>query len=106
MSASKLNESVIVPSYTRKTLVVPYIPLQAGSSKLWERIGLDMPSDKIVYGIKSHEVWQWIESQPVHMWKQYDVLVRDTNDISVYAFTGNSYVFTDEMESWFLLRWS
>lgn len=84
----------------------PYIPLQVGNTKLWERMGLDMPSDKMVYSVKNHEIWQWIEAHPIHMWKHYDIPLDELMNSSISDFTGNTYIFTDEMEAWFLLRWS
>lgn len=46
------------------------------------------------YKIYDSQVWGWVEDQPIHMWK-YD----DAGD-------GNNYLFTEEMEVLFLLRWS
>lgn len=71
--------------------------------KKWERIGMDMPTDKWVYNIRSHEIRNWIEEQPVHMWKFYDI--DDTRLDFSLASVGQNYVFTDEMEVWFELRW-
>ena len=82
----------------------PYIPLQMGTSVKWERIGIDLPSDSLVYRILAHDIRQWIEKQPVDTWKYYDIT--DTRlDLSV-GFIGETYVFTSELETWFLLRWS
>ena len=73
----------------------------------WERIGKDGPTDKWVYNIRLHEVGHWIESQPIHMWKYYDIPINWMRDeIPINLLTGSNYLFTDEMESWFLLRWS
>ncbi len=53
------------------------------------------PHEKFAaYKIYDSEVWRWVEHQPIHMWK-YD----DAGD-------GNNYLFTEEMEAWFLLKWS
>ena len=107
MSASKLNQSTIasnlldnaIRNLNRKiSSNTPYVPT------LWERIGIDMPSEKVVYNVRFHEVWKWVEEQPIHMWKYYDVPLVDTTPIRM--LTGNNYLFTDEMEAWFLLRWS
>jgi hypothetical protein len=72
----------------------------------WEKVGKDMPTDKWVYNIRLHEVGHWIESQPIHMWKHYDIPFDQLRNVSFGAMSGPNYLFTDEMESWFLLRWS
>ena len=72
----------------------------------WEKVGKDMPTDKWVYNIRYREVGHWIEEQPVHMWKFYDIPVESMKDVSINSLIGQNYLFTDEMESWFLLRWS
>lgn len=76
----------------------PYIPT------MWEKVGIDMPTDKWVYNVRFREVWKWVEEQPTHMWKYYDVPLVDSTPIRM--FTGNNYLFTDEMEAWFMLRWA
>lgn len=73
-------------------------------TRKWERIGKDMPTDKWVYNTKYLEVVWWVEHQPEHMWKVYDVPL--DRDISINALIGQNYIFTDEMEAWFMLRWS
>lgn len=73
-------------------------------SKKWERVGMDMPTDTWVYNIRSKEINDWIEEQPIHMWKHYDIPIDLTTSINVLI--GQNYVFTDEMEAWFQLRWS
>ena len=76
-------------------------------SKKWEKVGIDSPTDKWVYNVKLYEVIKWIESQPVHMWKHYDIPINwMRDDIPIAALTGSNYLFTDEMEAWLLLRWS
>lgn len=72
-------------------------------TKKWQRIGMDMPANKWVYNIRSQEIKTWIESQPIYMWKFYDINV--TQDTPISAMLGDNYVFTEEMESWFQLRW-
>ena len=67
----------------------------------WEKIGIDMPSSENVYRIMSHEVQEWVESQPIHMWKCHDAPPDDDMPL-----IGSMYVFTEEMEVWFLLRWA
>jgi hypothetical protein len=73
----------------------------------WERVGKAMPTDKWVYNIRLHEIKHWIESQPIHMWKHYDIPInwmgRNEYDKALW---GPNYLFTDEMEAWFMLRWS
>jgi hypothetical protein len=52
------------------------------------------PHEKFAaYKIYDPEVWRWVEQCPIHMWK-YD----DAGD-------GNNYLFTEELEAWFLLKW-
>jgi hypothetical protein len=73
----------------------------------WEKQGIDGPTGKWVYNAKCREVGHWIESQPVHMWKHYDIPIawlRD--DVTIATLLGSNYLFTKEMESWFMLRWS
>ena len=73
----------------------------------WEKVGKDGPTGKWVYNAKYHEVGQWIESQPIHMWKFYDIpIVWMGRDEYTKALWGPNYLFTDEMEAWFMLRWS
>ena len=73
-------------------------------TKKWERVGMDVPTDKWVYNIRSQDIKIWIEEQPAHMWKFYDV--EPKIDTPVSAMIGDNYVFTEEMEVWFQLRWS
>ena len=75
-------------------------------SKKWEKIGMDMPTDKWVYNVRPQEIRDWIEEQPIHMWKHYDIPETVIKDVSVGAFMGINYIFTDEIEAWFTLRWS
>jgi hypothetical protein len=72
-------------------------------TKKWEKIGMDMPTDKWVYNIRSQEIRTWIEEQPVHMWKYIDKFNKDT---AIATLIGENYTFTEEMEAWFQLRWS
>lgn len=39
----------------------------------WEKIGIDMSTNKWVYNIRSQDIRIWIEEQPIHMWKYYDI---------------------------------
>ena len=71
--------------------------------KKWEKIGMDIPTDTWVYNIRSHEIRDWVEEQPVHMWKFYDLT--DTKLDFSLSTLGQNYVFTKEMEVWFELRW-
>ena len=64
-----------------KTITVPYIPLQAGTSAKWEKIGYDNLLDKWVYNVKYMEVAWWVEKHPNHMWKFYDVPLE--SDVSI-----------------------
>lgn len=75
-------------------------------TKKWERIGKDMPTDKWVFNIRSQEIRTWIEEQPIYMWKFYDIPEESKLDVSVSALIGHNYIFTDEMEAWFQLRWA
>ena len=88
-----------------KTITVPYIPLQAGTSTKWEKIGYDNILDKWVYNVKYMEVAHWIEKQPAHMWKFYDIPEAYKYDVPVNSVTGQNYIFTEEMEAWLILRW-
>ena len=67
----------------------------------WKSISIKLakwkkyPHDKFAaYKIYESEIYRWVENHPVHMWKYDD----DAKD--------NCYLFTEEMESWFLLRWA
>jgi hypothetical protein len=72
----------------------------------WDYLGIDVPTNKWVYSIKSQEINLWIEKQPIHMWKYYDVAIEVLSELSLKALYGTNYVFTPEMEVWFKLRWS
>ena len=72
-------------------------------TKKWERIGMDVPSDKWVFNIRNQEIRTWIEEQPIHMWKFYDI--EPKIDTPIAALIGDNYLFTEEMEVWFQLRW-
>lgn len=74
-------------------------------TKKWEKIGMDVPTDSWVYNIRSQEIRAWIEEQPAHMWKFYDIN-KFNKDTPISALMGENYVFTEEMEAWFTLRWS
>lgn len=72
--------------------------------KPWEKIGMDIPTDTWVYNIRRREIRDWIEEQPTHMWKFYDI--DDARlDFSLSSI-GQNYIFTEEMEMWFNLRWT
>jgi len=111
MSTSKLNEPVIM-TYKSRTAsdagayYAPYTPLQVTVPIKWERIGIDGPANKWVYSIRSEEIRIWIEEQPFHMWKHYDIPEESIKDIYFSALLGWHYIFTEEMEAWFALRWS
>jgi hypothetical protein len=73
-------------------------------SKKWERVGIDGPSQNAVYNIRAQEIRDWIEEQPADMWGQYGIdEIYESTPIS--AMFGQNYVFTEEMEAWFTLRW-
>ena len=74
-------------------------------TRKWERIGIDMPTNKWVYNVKYMEVAWWVEKHSNHMWKFYDIPEESKLDVSVNALMGQNYIFTDEMEAWFMLRW-
>ena len=71
----------------------------------WERIGMDMPTNKWVFNVRSQEIRNWVEEQPIHMWKYYDIPDEAKLEVSVGSLMGQNYLFTDEMEAWFQLRW-
>lgn len=85
--------------------VQPMANMMNPFSKKWEKVGMDMPTDKWVYNIRVQEIRDWIEEQPIHMWKHYDIPESKINEVSINAFIGQNYIFTEEMESWFQLRW-
>jgi hypothetical protein len=101
--------TIIYTKYKGKTTndaglyYAPYAPI---SHKKWERTGIDGPTNKWVYNVRSLEVRTWIEEQPVHMWKHYDIPDASINEVSLAALLGQNYIFTEEMEAWFQLRWS
>lgn len=74
-------------------------------TKKWERVGMDMPTDKWVYNIRSQEIRTWIEEQAIHMWKHYDIPSDSFSYVSGNVIVGDNYIFTNEMEAWFQLRW-
>jgi len=110
MSTSKLNEpTLIMPNPLVQNIfgAQPMADMINPFAKKWEKVGKDMPSDKWVYNVKLYEVIKWVESQPVHMWKHYDIPINwMRDDIPIASLTGSNYLFTDEMEAWLLLRWS
>ncbi len=67
-----------------------------------------MPTYKWVYNTSCTEIINWIESHHVHMWKYYDIPEESWFNVHVpiSAWMGKKYIFTEELESWFLLRWS
>ena len=69
----------------------------------WEQIGIDRYTNKWVYNVRSQDIRIWIEEQPIHMWKYYDIPFN--TDLSLMVLTGINYIFTPEMEVWFKLRW-
>jgi hypothetical protein len=75
-------------------------------TKKWERFGIDGPTNKWVYNIRSRDIRVWIEEQPIHMWKRYDIPDASINEVSFAALLGPNYIFEEEMEAWFQLRWS
>ena len=116
MPRSELNQpSVILPIIRN---VIPDIiaaeicnvqPIPAANminpfSKKWERIGKYMPTDDWVYNVRSSEIQVWVEEQPIHMWKFYEAT--DSLDLPLSALIGENYIFSEEMEAWFQLRWS
>lgn len=110
MSASELNKSSIMTPELIAREIISVQPLTTNMInpfyKKWERIGMDMPTDKWVFNIRSQEIRNWIEEQPAYMWKFYDIPEDSKLDVSVNVFMGQNYIFTDEMEAWFQLRWS
>lgn len=88
------------------TSVQPMANMMNPFTKKWEKIGMDMLADKWVYNVRLDEIRNWIEEQPVHMWKHYDIPDHSLKEVSINAFIGQNYIFTEEMEAWFTLRWS
>lgn len=70
----------------------------------WEKIGIDMSTNKWVYNIRSQDIRIWIEEQPIYMWKYYDIPFNFI-DLPLMLLNGSNYIFTPEMEVWFKLRW-
>lgn len=114
-SSSPSIDSVILP-VIRKVMpniiandILSVQPMTANMTnpftKKWERVGIDVPTDKWVYNIRSQEIRTWVEEQPAHMWKFYDI-DNHNRDLPTSVFVGGNYVFTEEMEAWFQLRWS
>lgn len=71
----------------------------------WSKVGIHIPTDHWVYNVRSQEIRTWIEEQPAYMWKFYDIDVYNL-DLPASVILGSNYVFTEEMEAWFTLRWS
>ena len=119
MSASKLNEPAMIQeliAQARRTMpsviadeITSVQPMTNSRMSLpikkWEKIGMDVPTDKWVYNVRAQEIRDWIEAQPIHMWNIYDI-DRFNKDTPISAIMGENYIFTEEMEAWFTLRWS
>lgn len=114
MSTSELNKSAITlpiiknltPDIIARDIVSvqPMTGINLTRSK-WERVGMDLSTDRWVYNIRSQAIRSWIEEQPPYMWKFYDIDVYNL-DLPASVILGSNYVFTKEMETWFQLRWS
>lgn len=61
-------------------------------SKKWEKIGMDMPTDSWVYNIRTQEIRDWIEEQPIHMWKHYDIPDNSINEVSFSTLIGELFL--------------
>jgi hypothetical protein len=59
----------------------------------WSMIGTHMPTSQKVYAVRN-DIARWIETQPPHMWKFYDV----DNML-------NCYLLSEELLSWMILKW-
>lgn len=98
-------------TFDANVVYAPYIPLSTTISlnmkpiPKWQHIGNDMRFGR-VYQIRDNEIISWIQSQPIHTWKPYTIEERNFLEMPVEFMLGESYVFTEEMESWFKLRWS
>lgn len=79
-------------------------PMNNSFNKKWEHIGIDGPSQRKVYNIRSQEIRDWIAEQPTSMWAQYGI-DEIHNGTPISAMFGQNYVFSEEMEAWFMLRW-
>ena len=72
----------------------------------WEIVGRDLRIDKSVYSANSPEIASWIESHDKDMWEHYDIPDEDVHKIPINSWGGKKYVFTEQFEIWFLLRWA
>lgn len=109
MSTSKPNEpAMMTPDILAQEIlsVQPIANMINPFAKKWVRVGIDGPTNKWVFNIRLQEIRDWIEEQPIHMWKHYEVPQSWIDEVSINAFLGQNYIFTEEMEAWFQLRWS
>lgn len=121
MSASKFNQPFVtlplmsnaMPNVIAEEICkVQQMPVDVINpfNKKWEKVGMDMMTDKWVYNICAKEIRDWIETHPIHMWKYYDLPSNmsetDLKNVPIRALLGKNYIFTEEMEAWFQLRWS
>ncbi len=79
--------------------VQPMVSPKMLTYEVVDDILFDRPGYTIVF--VNIEVGHWIESQPAHMWKYYDI-DRDTEKWAVKSH----YVVSDELLTWLKLRWS
>lgn len=73
---------------------------------MWEWVGIDGPTQCRVYSVYSKQVGTWIEEQAASMWKHYEIPPSMVEEVSLRCFLAPTYLFTEEMEVLFLLRWS
>jgi hypothetical protein len=59
----------------------------------WEMVGVHMPTYERVYSVR-YDIGEWIETQPSHLWKSYEV------DHAVLC-----YILSEELLSWMILKW-
>lgn len=109
MSTSELNQPSVTQSLLENAIKSQKHRIDTTNminpfSKKWDRIGKYMPTDDWVYNVRSSEIQVWVEEQPAYMWKFYEVT--DSLDLPVSALIGENYIFSEEMEVWFKLRWS
>lgn len=68
----------------------------------WSYVGTDIVGRRI-YNVCRPSIRQWISEMPKSEWQIFNI--PDSSN-SVHAIIGTNYVFTEQMEAWFKLRWS
>lgn len=110
MNTSNRN---ITLSVDGNSIYAPYIPMYNTNVDIkllpkWQHIGNDIRFGH-VYQVTDKEIVDWIQSQPADTWKPYTLHTLDRHnfmELPVQFLIGETFTFTEEMESWFKLRWS